>query len=96
MIIKGKYDTYKVTWRQDGWSWAVPVIRARRRFLFVFTIWRKVWTAETHSKTIISAENLYPDAMRNWFQEAVAHYECYIEAWEKEESDATYKRMQES
>lgn len=81
MIIDGELNQYKVKWESSGWSYAVPIVKVKKKIpLLPFSVWRKVW--EGSSVGIIEAEKKLPDDMKRWYQNAVDRYERYIKAWD--------------
>ena len=85
MIIKGKFDTYKVSYDQHGLTYAKPIVYKKKKVpLFGFSIWREVWNGS--AKCSETADKMHPEPMKNWFKEAVDEYECYVAAWKNEDS----------
>lgn len=84
MIIKGKLDEYQVFWREAGWSYAVPVVKKKNKFL-CFTCWSKVW--EVKHKTAKQADQLTPHQLMIWFNDTVNDYERYAAEWIKFEQE---------
>jgi hypothetical protein len=71
---------YKVKWTQWGWSYAKPIVYARRASILRFVSpWEKVWVGPT--RLYVRAEKMYPNELRSWFNEAIKEYEDYAKAW---------------
>lgn len=82
MIIKGNLADYKVTWEESGWSYAIPVVKVKKKvFGLPFRYWSKVW--EGGSKPRLSAEHALPSEITDWFERSVERYENYLIAWEE-------------
>jgi hypothetical protein len=80
MVVSGKLNEYKVSIENAGWSWALPVIRIRKRILFLpISRWVKVWEGAARSR--ISADKMYPSVIEDWCKLAVEEYEGYVIAW---------------
>ena len=81
MIIDGKLNKYKVNSENSGWSWAVPVLKIKKKFLFLpFSRWVKVWEGEATSR--ILANKMKPCEKKQWFTAAVREYEDHRAAWD--------------
>ena len=83
MIIRGSVNEYRVKWQPAGFSYAVPVVRIKKKIPFLpMSRWIKVW--EGGAKPYLSAEKALPDEIREWFKGAVNEYEQYEEKWLEE------------
>ena len=79
MEICGIYETYEVFFVKAGWSYAVPVVYVKRKFLLLFTIRKKVWEGKAISRR--TAEKMHREPLLEWFKSAVNEYEEYKDSW---------------
>ena len=80
-ITHANGETYRVKWVPAGFSWAIPTVYTRRRFLGV-PYNKKVWEGDQEVAGI--AAKLHPEDTRRKFQKAVSQYVEYREAWKNE------------
>ena len=71
---------YDVTWQSYGWSYAVPIIHRRVKFLNI-----KLWWTEKvlpHKITCYNdAAEMTPNQLQRWFQDAIDRFERYHQSW---------------
>lgn len=76
---------YEVRWRYHGYSYAIAIVYVEKEKRFLWFKCKKlteIWEGTTRSS--YDAEKMLPREMKKWFQESIAEYEKYTEAWENE------------
>jgi len=79
MLIKGKFEEYKVEASSASPPFCVPFVYVKRkRKLFWGMRWNHVWSGENYG---MNPHKALPHKLADWFAGAVREYEEYKMAW---------------